>query len=57
MYDNAETLFIGLRESLKTKEVTFAGFFYIAEDPLISARQHVVMLQQQVWYVSGFRFK
>jgi len=38
------------------KDVIFDGSFTVAEDPLVTDKEHVQMVIREIWNVTGFRF-
>ncbi|KAG6835378.1 hypothetical protein H0H93_002014, partial [Arthromyces matolae] len=56
-FENAEDLFQTLRTDFrKNSIVNFNGTYTIAFDPMISFRDGVQMVQQEIWKVTGYRF-
>ncbi|KAI9439429.1 hypothetical protein F5148DRAFT_1278386 [Russula earlei] len=53
----AEDLFDLLRARCSASNyVDFHGTYPVKEDPLISPKQHVMMVAQEVWQLTGYRF-
>lgn len=54
---DGESLFKALHHISHDNNVLFNGVYELNEDPLVSDKEQVQMTIQEVWKVTGYRFK
>ncbi|KAF7799214.1 hypothetical protein EIP86_010446 [Pleurotus ostreatoroseus] len=57
MYTNIQGLMTAVREAFRSDTVAFYGGYVIPSDPLVNDRERTRMLAQEIWEVTGYRFK
>ena len=57
VYTDAQKMLESLRHHMKHHDVHFHGQFLLPLDPLISDRVRTQMTVEEVWKVTGYRFK
>ena len=56
-YLHGDAMFDSLREHFKLGEnVDFRGTYVIAKDPLVTDKERVQMMVEEIWKVTGYRF-
>ncbi|KAJ7765238.1 hypothetical protein B0H16DRAFT_1796560, partial [Mycena metata] len=57
-YSNSHTLFCVLRDAFKaSSDINFHGSFLLDVDPLVSNKERVQLTNNEIWKVSGYRFR
>ncbi|KAJ7577209.1 hypothetical protein C8J56DRAFT_899293 [Mycena floridula] len=57
IFSDAQSLFLALRDSLKSDDVIFLGSYDLCNDELVSDKQRVQMTAHEVWKAGGYRFR
>lgn len=57
MFDDVHGVTNAIRAAFRSDQVSFYGGYVVPRDLLVSDRERTRMLAQEVWEITGFRFK
>lgn len=57
VYKDSQSLFEAIRACFRDEEhLEFYGCYSLPEDPLVSDKERVEMVMNEIWKVTGYRF-